>query len=149
MKLLLRLLREPLLHFLAIGGLIFLLFAAVAGPSPEPTDTIVVGPARIEQLARGFQAVWRRPSTDDELRGMIDDFVREEIYYREALALGLDRNDTVVPTRRHFGVGRVYPSSRSILARLRARPGHRREEQKDQAADREEMEKRLPKEPQQ
>ena len=99
MKLLLRLLREPLLHFLAIGGLIFLLFAAMSEPGPEPTDTIVVGPERIERLARGFQAVWRRPPTDDELRAMIDDFVREEIYYREALALGLDRNDTVVRRR--------------------------------------------------
>ncbi len=99
MKLLLRLLREPLLHFLAIGGLIFLLFAAVAGPSPGPTDTIVIGPERIEQLATGFQSVWRRPPTDDELRAMIDDFVREEIYYRKALALGLDRNDTVVRRR--------------------------------------------------
>ena len=99
MKLLLRLLREPLLHFLAIGGLIFVLFAAMSEPGPEPTDTIVVGPERIEQLARGFQAVWRRPPIDDELRAMIDDFVREEIYYREALALGLDRNDTVVRRR--------------------------------------------------
>ncbi len=99
MKLLLRLLREPLLHFLAIGGLIFVLFAAMSEPGPEPTDTIVVGPERIERLARGFQAVWRRPPTDDELRTMIDDFVREEIYYREALALGLDRNDTVVRRR--------------------------------------------------
>jgi hypothetical protein len=99
MKLLLRLLREPLLHFLAIGGLIFVLFAAMSEPGPEPADTIVVGPERIEQLAKGFQAVWRRPPTDDELRAMIDDFVREEIYYREALALGLDSNDTVVRRR--------------------------------------------------
>ena len=99
MKLLLRVLREPLLHFLAIGGLIFGLFAAMSEPGPEPADTIVVGPERIEQLAKGFQAVWRRPPTDDELRAMIDDFVREEIYYREALALGLDSNDTVVRRR--------------------------------------------------
>ncbi len=99
MKHLARLLREPLFHFLAIGGLIFLLYAAVAEPSPGPTDTIVVGPERIERLATGFQAVWRRPPTDDELRALIDDFVREEIYYREALALGLDRNDTVVRRR--------------------------------------------------
>ncbi len=99
MKHVARLLREPLLHFLAIGGLIFLLFVAVSEPSPEPTDTIVVERERIEQLMMGFQAVWRRPPTDDELRALIDDFVREEIYYREALALGLDRNDAVVRRR--------------------------------------------------
>ena len=99
MKLVARLLREPLLHFFAIGGLIFVLFAALSEPGREPADTIVVGPERIEQLAKGFQAAWRRPPNDDELRAIIDDFVREEIYYREALALGLDRNDAVVRRR--------------------------------------------------
>ena len=99
MKQIARLLREPLLHFLAIGGLIFLLFGVVAGPIAEPTDTIVVEPERIEQLAAGFKAVWRRPPTEDELSALIDDFVREEIYYREALAIGLDRNDTVIRRR--------------------------------------------------
>ena len=99
MEVLRRLLREPLLHFLAIGGLIFVLFTALAGPDPGPADAIVIGPERIEQLAKGFQAVWRRPPTDDELLTLIDGFVREEIYYREALALGLDRNDTMVRRR--------------------------------------------------
>lgn len=99
MKLLQRLLREPLLHFLALGGLIFVLFTALSGPAPGPADAIVIGAERIEQLAKGFQAVWRRPPTDNELRAIIDDFVREEIYYREALALGLDRNDTMVRRR--------------------------------------------------
>jgi len=99
MKRLARLLREPLLHFLAIGGLIFLLFGVVAGPSPEPTDTIIIGPERIEQLAKGFQSVWRRPPTEDERNALIDDFVREEVYYREALAIGLDRDDAVIRRR--------------------------------------------------
>ena len=94
-----RLLREPLLHFFAIGGLIFLLFVAVSGPAPEPLDTIVITPERIEQLVTGFQGVWRRPPTEAERRALIAEFVREEIYYREALALGLDRNDTVVRRR--------------------------------------------------
>jgi hypothetical protein len=94
-----RLLREPLLHFFVFGGLIFLLYVAVSGPTPEPVDTIVIEPARIEQLGVGFQRVWRRPPTVDELRALVDGFIREEIYYREALALGLDRNDTVVRQR--------------------------------------------------
>ena len=99
MKLLQRLLREPLLHFLAIGGLIFVLYTAVSGPAPAPVNTIIIGPERIEQLAKGFQAVWRHPPSADELNGIIDDAVREEVYYREALALGLDRNDTIVRRR--------------------------------------------------
>ena len=99
MKLVGRFLREPLLHFLAIGSLIFLLYTALSGPAQVPADKIVVGPERIEQLAKRFQAVWLRPPADSELRAIIEEFVREEIYYREALALGLDRNDTVVRRR--------------------------------------------------
>lgn len=99
MKRFVPILREPLVHFIAIGGLIFLLFGSTIEPSSQTTDTIVVGPERMEQLTARFQSIWRRSPTDDELRNMIDDFVREEIFYREALALGFDRNDTVVRRR--------------------------------------------------
>ena len=99
MNLLKRLLREPLLHFLAIGGLIFLLFAAVDDTRDAPTDVIVVTPERINQLAAGYSSVWKRMPTDDELDALIDEHVREEVYYREALALRLDRNDTIVRRR--------------------------------------------------
>jgi hypothetical protein len=99
MKLSRRLLREPLLHFAVIGGLIFLLYSAVAGSGPAPTNMIVIGPERIAQLSQRYQAVWRRAPTDDQVKSMIDDDVREEVYYREALALGLDRNDTVIRRR--------------------------------------------------
>jgi len=99
MKLLMRLLREPLLHFLAIGSLIFLLFAAIDDTRQAPTGVIVITPERIDQLAAGFSSVWKRMPTDDELDALIGEFVREEVYYREALALGLDTNDTVVRRR--------------------------------------------------
>ncbi len=94
-----RLLREPLLHFLALGGLIFVLYTAVSDPLPAPVNTIIIGPERIEQLTKSYQAVWRHPPSADELNGIIDDAVREEVYYREALALGLDTNDTIVRRR--------------------------------------------------
>jgi hypothetical protein len=60
---------------------------------------IVVTPERIDQLAAGYNSVWKRMPTDDELDALIGEHVREEVYYREALALGLDRNDTVVRRR--------------------------------------------------
>ena len=99
MTLIQRLLREPLLHFLVIGGLIFLVFAAVDDTPDAPTDVIVVTPERIDRLAAGYNSVWKRMPTDDELDALIGEFVREEVYYREALALGLDTNDTVVRRR--------------------------------------------------
>jgi hypothetical protein len=99
MKFLTRLVREPVVHFLVIGGLVFALYAAVSGPAPEPAEKIVVGPDRIAQLAKSFEAVWRRAPNDSELAAVVDDFVRQEIYYREALTLGLDRDDTVIRRR--------------------------------------------------
>ncbi len=99
MKLLLQLLREPLFHFIAIGGLIFALYAAVDDTGEVPADVIVISPERIDQLAASFSAVWKRTPTNDELDALIDEEVRAEVYYREALALGLDRNDTIVRQR--------------------------------------------------
>jgi len=94
-----RLLREPLLHFFALGGLIFLFYAAISDPASAPVNAIVIGPERIEQLSKSYEAVWRHPPSADELDGIIDDAVREEVYYREALALGLDTNDAIVRRR--------------------------------------------------
>jgi len=99
MKLLMRLLREPLFHFIAIGGLIFALFAAVDDTGEAPADVIVITPERIDQLAAGFSSVWTRMPTDDELDSLIEADIREEVYYRGAVALGLDRNDTIVRRR--------------------------------------------------
>ena len=96
-----RLLREPLLHFFVIGGLFFVAFFAVNDSEPPPADVVVITPERIAQLAAGFTSVWKREPTDEELEGLIDADVREEIFYREALALGLDTNDTVIRRRLH------------------------------------------------
>ncbi len=99
MKAIQRLLREPLLHFLILGSLIFGLYAAVSDPVSAPLNTIVIGPERIDQLSKSYQAVWQRPPSADELRGKNADTVREEVYYREALALGLDTNDAIIRRR--------------------------------------------------
>ena len=94
-----RLLREPLLHFFAVGGLIFILYANGGNFGETSPDVISISSAQIDQLAAQFTSVWRRPPTDNELDALVDGFVREEVYYREALALGLDQNDAVVRQR--------------------------------------------------
>jgi hypothetical protein len=91
------LLREPLLHFLAIGVAIFLVSAVLE--EEEATPPIVVTQGRVEQLVEAFRRTWQRPPTLAELDGLVADFVREEIYYREAVLQGLDRDDTIVRRR--------------------------------------------------
>jgi hypothetical protein len=94
-----RLLREPLLHFFLVGAGLFALFAWLRGPIVATPERIHVDAARIEQLALGFRRTWQRPPAQDELDGLVAEFVREEILYREALAIGLDRDDTIVRRR--------------------------------------------------
>jgi hypothetical protein len=93
-----RLLRDPLVHFLLGGALLFALYAQV-GQGRERRDRVVAGEAEVERLATTFARTWMRPPTRAELDGLVDDFVTEEILYREALELGLDRNDLVIRRR--------------------------------------------------
>jgi hypothetical protein len=62
-------------------------------------DSIVVTPGKIENLAALFQRTWQRPPTTQELDGLIRDYVREEVLYREGMAMGLDQDDTVIRRR--------------------------------------------------
>lgn len=90
------LLREPLLHFLVLGACLFGLYGL---GSPAPPDRIVVTRGQMEALAASFVRTWQRAPTPEELEGLVREHVREEVMYREALALGLDRDDVVVRRR--------------------------------------------------
>ncbi len=94
-----RLLREPLLHFLVGGSLLFVLYQMVADDPAYAPDRIVVDEARVANLSGAFERTWMRLPTRNELDGLVREFVNEEILYREALALGLDRNDIVIRRR--------------------------------------------------
>lgn len=93
--------KQPLLHFLILGALIFVSypFLRESTSAEGNRQELVVTPGRIEMLSANFLKVWQRPPSSEELDGLIDDFIREEIYYREALAIGLDRDDTIVRRR--------------------------------------------------
>ena len=94
-----KLLREPLFHFFVLGAGIFLLVGLVAEFDQDQPDKIVVNASQIERLAEGWKKTRMRPPTMAELEGLIEEHIREEIYYRQALAMGLDRDDTVVRRR--------------------------------------------------
>lgn len=94
-----RVLREPLVHFLALALLIFAGYGLLGVDTEDKPDSIVVTAPKIEQMATVFAKTWQRPPTAEELKGLIDDHVKEEILVRQALELGLDRDDTVVRRR--------------------------------------------------
>ena len=123
------LLREPLLQFLAIGMVVFGLYAARQTPAPS-NALIEVTPTQVERLVGQFETVWRRPPTAAEREGLVDDYVMEEVYYREALALGLDRDDTVIRRRLRqkmefigdAAAGALVPDDTALRAHLEANP---------------------------
>ncbi len=94
------LLREPLVHFLVLGAGLFLVDAWLRPVgAPAASAEIVVGEARIRNLAQTFRRTWQRPPAREELDGLIESHVREEVMAREALALGLDRDDAIIRRR--------------------------------------------------
>ena len=94
-----KIIREPLVHFLILGGLLFVYFEWRGGGAGPGSSRIAITPGLVAHLASGFARTWQRPPTDPELKGMIDEYVKEEIATREATALGLDRDDTIIRRR--------------------------------------------------
>ena len=94
-----RLLREPLLHFLLLGAALFAAFSWGSGHFETGSKSIVVTQGRIDHLVNTFARTWQRPPTQQEMDGLIQDHVREEVYVREAVALGLDREDHIIRRR--------------------------------------------------
>jgi hypothetical protein len=95
-----RLLKEPLVHFLVLGAGLFVAYHLTPkSRSPGEPGKIVVTQGEIEHLASGFTRSWQRPPTSEELAGLLRDRVREEVYCREAIAMGLDKDDTIIRRR--------------------------------------------------
>ena len=92
--------REPLLHFMLIGAAIYLLYGVFAEPVPEADDkTIVVSAGEIEWMRSSWQQRWNRPPTPEEFDGLIQQYIRETVLYREALTMGLNQHDMVIRRR--------------------------------------------------
>jgi hypothetical protein len=95
-----RWLREPLVHFLALGLALFVVYRVVnSDAGGERTTRIELTQDDIKQLEVVWMAQWQRPPTQRELTGLVEARVREEVLYREALSLGLERGDTIVKRR--------------------------------------------------
>ena len=95
-----KLLREPLLHFVLIGAVIYLLYGAFAQPLPEADDkTIVVTAGETEWMQTAWQKRWNRPPTAKEFDGLIQQYIKETVLYREALTMGLNQHDQVIRRR--------------------------------------------------
>ena len=95
-----RLSREPLVHFLVLGAALFAGSRWIKPGERAPANRqIVMTLDDLRQLQVGFAAQWQRAPTEQEMLGLIENRIKEEILYREALAMGLDKDDTIVKRR--------------------------------------------------
>jgi peptidyl-prolyl cis-trans isomerase C len=96
-----RLLREPLIHFLLIGAALFAAYRYLqpARSAALSSKEIQLSVDELSQLAVLFQSQWRRDPTTEEFGRLVEQKVQSEVLYREALALGLDKNDEIVKRR--------------------------------------------------
>ena len=91
--------REPLVHFIMIGAAFFLLWHFVGDRLTSQSQSILITPAHVERIAQVWAKTHLRPPTAQELAGLVEQEIDEEILYRQAVALGLDRDDLVIRRR--------------------------------------------------
>jgi hypothetical protein len=96
-----RWLHEPLFHFLLAGALIFVVYELLnpASRRVEQVNQITLTQDDLRQMAVHWLAQGRPPPTADDMREMVEERVRMEILSREAVALGLDRDDEIIKRR--------------------------------------------------
>ena len=125
-----RILHDPLFHFLLLGAAIFAIYGFATRHRIDKPGEIVVTQGTIENLVTGFTRTWQRPPTDEELQGLVRDYIREEAAYREALVMGLDRDDMIVRRRLRQKLeflsddltSRTEPSDKDLQTFLAAHP---------------------------
>lgn len=93
-----KILKEPLVHFLFMGLALFVLYQLFS-PDAGNNRKITISDATVAMISQRYASVWQRPPTPDELKGLVDTYIREEILYREGVAIGLDRDDAVIKRR--------------------------------------------------
>jgi hypothetical protein len=92
--------REPLAQFLVLGILVFGAYSALdTSPRAANTEVIEVGRGQTDQMFETFSRTWQRPPTEAEFKGLVDSYVKEEVFYREGKKMGLDENDTIFRRR--------------------------------------------------
>jgi hypothetical protein len=92
--------REPLVHFFAVALVLFAANRLIHGPVQQaPGDVITISQGRVQQIADSYRLLAGRRPSRAELQALVQDFIDEEIDYREAIAMGLDADDTIVRRR--------------------------------------------------
>lgn len=94
-----RWLKEPLLHFLLAGALLFAAYGWLNRENDSAARVVHITTAEVTWLKQTWARQWQRPPTEPELRGLVASYLKETLLAREAKAMGLDEDDTVIRRR--------------------------------------------------
>jgi len=111
-----KLLREPLIQFAVLGAAVFAVATFAERRAAGAPSQIVVTRDQVERLAADFTRFHRRPPSPVEQQGLVRDYLEQEVSYREALALGLDRDDPVIRNRLRQKVEFLFDDVGSLAA---------------------------------
>lgn len=129
MKTIRKVIKEPFLLFFLLGALIFIMYTRATGYIDQRNRQIYVGQDQIALLAESFQKTWNRSPTEDELKAQINNFIMDEIFFKEAVSMGLDKTDLAVKRRLRQimeimmdDFATIYPTENQLREYLSANP---------------------------
>ncbi len=93
-----KLLKEPLFHFVLIGIALFALYGWVSDKS-DSQETIYFDDYDMNNIIASWEMQWKRLPTDEELKSLVEQNIRQEVFYQEALKMNLDHNDEIIKRR--------------------------------------------------
>lgn len=93
-----KVLKEPLFHFLLMGIGLFIIYGIVSNDQANE-ETIVINDFDVDNIIASWEMQWKRLPTDDELKSLILQNIKQEIFYQEALKMNLDHNDEIIKRR--------------------------------------------------
>jgi hypothetical protein len=93
-----KLLKEPLFHFVLIGLALFVLYGWVSDRN-DSQETIYFDDYDMNNIIASWEMQWKRLPTDDELKSLVEQNIRQEVFYQEALKMNLDHNDEIIKRR--------------------------------------------------
>jgi len=93
-----KLFKEPLFHFLLLGLGLFLIYGLVS-KNQDNEETIIINDYDINNIIASWEMQWKRLPTDEELKSLIQQNIKQEIFYQEALKMNLDHNDEIIKRR--------------------------------------------------
>lgn len=94
-----RIIREPIFLFFILGSLLYLFYSAATNYYNKKNNQIIISFSQIELLKDSFEKTWNRTATETELKTLIENYIKDEVFYREAVSMGLDKSDLAIKRR--------------------------------------------------